>query len=183
MLILIILIVFTFFHGFNSLVSFSSKPLRSLGIDFGTSGVRCIGICENSIIGHEDAIKWSESYFDGLNLAEMWIIGLHKLLDGIPETKRQSIDRICLSGTSASCLIYDTETKKVSRLPKMYNYNVYSNCPDNMVKDKVKTILKEYCPPSSPANSPTSTLPKLLEWHFESSLKASERLCHQVCFI
>lgn len=111
-MLLIVLIVLIFFHGHSSLASLSSKPLRSLGIDFGTSGVRCIGICEDSIIGHEDAVKWSESYFNSLNLAEMWVVGLHKLIEGIPETKRQSIDRICLSGTSASCLIYDTELKK-----------------------------------------------------------------------
>ena len=172
--------VFTLLCGLSSLASLSLKPLRSLGIDFGTCGVRCIGIHEDSLIGHEDAVKWTESYFNGLNLAEMWVVGLHKLLEGIPQTKRQSIDRICLSGTSASCLIYDTESKKVSRLPKMYNYNVYSNCADNTVKGQVKSILNEYCPPSSPANSPTSTLPKLLEWHFECPLKASERLCHQV---
>ena len=57
----------------------------------------------------------------------------------------------------------------------MYNYNV-----DN---PQVLQWLEEYAPPRHTARSPTGSLAKLLAWHAEQPLSATERLCHQADYV
>jgi sugar (pentulose or hexulose) kinase len=176
----IVLVFVILLNDYNRFVDSSTYLKKAIGFDFGTSGVRCIGVDSENNIFHEDSIKWTSSEFSKLNLDEMWKRGLHFLLSKLPAKDSLLIDRICVSGTSASALIYDIKQKHVSRAPRMYNYNVYKDCKDLNTQIKVKDILKRYCPSTNPANSPTSTLPKLLQWHFESPLATTEYLCHQV---
>lgn len=162
-----------------STVLVTKKPILSLGFDFGTSGVRCIGIDEDSSIAYEDSLKWTADVFKNQKPHEQWITGLHTLLNRINTLETLTIERICLSGTSGSALMYNINQNKVSRPPRMYNFNVYSESP-SALSAKVKATLQQYCPPTSPAISPTSTLAKLLLWHEESRLQPNERLAHQV---
>ena len=162
------------------LSSLVTSALKSLGFDFGTSGVRVIGISKDERVLHEESVRWSDNIFKGKDMEDSWLHGLYHLLGNVPTEQRRSLERICLSGTSASALIYDINKKCVSRKTRMYNYNIAQNGHSPEVVEKVNAAIKSYCPPSSPAAASTSSLAKLLCWHFEENLSKDERLCHQV---
>lgn len=169
------------FFAFPLIITALNSPLISLGFDFGTSGVRVIGIDKSKHIIHEEAVKWSDNtIFQNRNMEESWIHGLYHLLNNVPVNQRTSLERICLSGTSSSALIYDTKKKNVSRKTRMYNYNIAQNGHSTEIIDKVTAAIKKYCPLNSPAAAYTSSLSKLLCWHFEEKITENERLSHQV---
>jgi len=169
-----------FYYLFASFSLVNCASLKSLGFDFGTSGVRVIGIGKDERILHEESIRWSDHIFTGKGTEDSWVHGLYHLLGNVPVDQRRSLERICLSGTSASALVYDIKKKSVSRKTRMYNYNIAQNGHSNEVVEKVNAAIKSYCPPSSPAAASTSSLAKLLCWHFEERFTQDERLCHQV---
>lgn len=164
------------------------KGRLSLGIDYGTSGVRGCIIDESRAILEEASFKWDDPVV-GLKAdsAQSWIAALHLLLGQLSTGARMHLDRICISGTSGSALMYDLETRSVTRSPQMYNYNVLdSSITDSQLLKcgaDALAMIQAYCPEGSPTAAATSTLAKLLTWHIATPLKDSERLLHQSDYI
>jgi sugar (pentulose or hexulose) kinase len=97
------------------------------GFDFGTSGVRCCLIDSKMSILHEDSLSWPKSTATAgstVEVAESWEIAVTQLLEQTPQALRGDIQRICISGTSSTALIYNGESNTVSRQPRMYDFNV-----------------------------------------------------------
>ncbi len=127
----------------SGLAAPKSVAKLSVGLDFGTSGVRrCIINQETLSIENECNILWSEIpqnlpsscsravLAQGMGADESsWTYALLSLLYKIPQSLKPRIDKICISGTSASCLIYDHSKGIVTRKPRMYSYNILAENP------------------------------------------------------
>jgi sugar (pentulose or hexulose) kinase len=103
-------------------------------------------------------------------------------------TGLQNVASICVSGTSASCLLMDRSTLQVTRSPRMYDYNVVEmlgngNGNENQSQQRAMELLDQYAPPRHTARARTGSLAKLLAWQTESPLTKDEVLCHQSDFI
>lgn len=153
----------------------------SLGFDFGTSGVRCCLISSTGDIHYEDALLWNEvdDSERSPSSTKSWNSALHQIMKKIPHD--EPVERICVSGTSASALIYDVARRQVSRQPRMYDFNILRST--SVGSDVLNRIRGSHCPDGSPAVAPTSTLAKLLAWNSESPLLQSEKLVHQADYI
>ena len=53
-----------------------------------------------------------------------WTDSIHSLLKNTPKSLLSSTQAICISGTSASCLLVDPIGGKVTRPAKMYDYDI-----------------------------------------------------------
>ena len=168
------------------MMSMLSKPLF-YGFDFGTSGVRCCLIDVTKNIVHEDSLAWTDIKPNDstMKMSESWEVAMDQLLERTPMKCRGEIQRICISGTSSSALIYDIDTGDVSREPRMYDFNVLqqSTSTSNDYGTRAMTAIQNVCNKGSAANAPTSTLAKVLSWNFEKKITPSERLIHQADFI
>lgn len=180
---------------FNALLTFLITTLSlsnfpsatySLGFDYGTSGVRCcvVSIDANKVkhVVHESNSLWSSREESEIQTSRMWTSALFELLDSIPSDLSGEIERICISGTSSTCMLYNNYKNTVSRDIRMYDYNIMKSSTVENGKI-IMDLLKKYCPLGSAAAAPTSTLAKLLLWHLESPLLISEKLSHQADFI
>jgi len=154
----------------------------SLGFDFGTSGVRCCVINSQKLVLHEASISWSTIPSGNAGSSNSWSLALRDLINKIPRQICQQTSKISVSGTSSSVLLFDINTGKVSREPRMYDFNIMQNSQADISKEIMDKI-KASSPPGSAAYASTSTLAKLLLWHFESPVLPSERLVHQADFI
>ena len=167
----------------------SPQPV-SVGIDLGTSGARISAVKSSSTGPPEEvfsaAFPWKDGAYDD---PEFWVNIVDHLLQLLhadaPGDGQRPIQSICVSGTSASCLIYDTATGTVSRPPRMYDYNVLDTAttPSASVRDQVQTLLDTHVPPRHTTRSGTSSLAKLLAWHVEEPLRSTERLLHQADYV
>ena len=149
----------------------------SLGIDFGTSGVRiCTIDDESKDIINSYEVKYTKNQ---PNNESDWITCLNSLLSQVPKSTIKDIDSISLCGTSATCLIYNLQTYSTTRNVRMYDYSVVSDDSDK----QTLSIISKFCPPNNPALSVTSTLAKLISWNIDMKLSSSERLVHQSDFV
>ncbi|KAJ1395730.1 hypothetical protein B484DRAFT_425238, partial [Ochromonadaceae sp. CCMP2298] len=158
------------------------SPMYSLGVDFGTSGVRYCLVDEQRVIHDEQDLKWDASLKGGC--ATSWTTALQTLMQQLPTDKRASIQRICISGTSATALL--ARGGAPSRAPLMYNYNVLStDLPADLQAAGQEAVrrIRNACPPGSAAAAPTSTLAKLLTWQLLAPLERDECLVHQADFV
>eukprot|EP01035_Chromulina_nebulosa_P029278 gene29278-38794_t len=64
----------------------------------------------------------------------------------------------------------------------MYDYSVVKGESTEYGKRALQ-LIDDYCPKGSAANSPTSTLAKVLSWNFDKPIEKSERLIHQADYI
>ena len=135
------LLIFSGCEGLSAERSWSSSPRHYVGFDLGTSGVR-ISVLEakqpsaistsasNMLFEqvHSEAIPWKDNAHDDAN---MWIESVFSLLENAKKSLQtlENVQSICVSGTSASCLLIDGKNVgKPSRSPsRMYNYNVISS--------------------------------------------------------
>ena len=129
----------------------------SVGLDFGTSGVRrCIINQKDLSIVEECHIDWCEIpqnlpsscsravLSQGMGADESsWTYALLSLLYKIPASLKPRVDKICVSGTSASCLIYDHKRGIVSRKPRMYNYNILAENPAPAAASESECLISE----------------------------------------
>ena len=118
----------------------------SLGIDFGTSGIRAIAINpQNEIV----AIARS-----GYNIrdCETWKLGLYEVIASLPQEVRQNIRKIVIDGTSATVLICDRRGKVL--VPPM----LYNEACDAAILEQVKKI----APPQHSVCSASSSFAKLI---------------------
>ncbi|MCU0550496.1 MAG: FGGY family carbohydrate kinase, partial [Leptolyngbya sp. Prado105] len=136
----------------------------SLGIDFGTSGARAIAIDPDGNI----VAQTSESY--SANLPQIWLETLWRLLRNLPDSVRNSLDRIAINGTSSTVLLCDDQCYPITE-PLMYN-----DARGARMLDRIRAI----APPNHTVISSTSTLAKLLWWqeNFHDFSKA-RYLLHQ----
>lgn len=160
-------------------------PLLNVGY-FRTSGARIsvIEVC-SSPAGYEeihtDSLLWDGSYDD----ADSWVGAVEKLLyDASTQLGGLgSVVSICVSGTSASCLIVDRNSKEWSRRPRMYDYDVMDRASDATASQRAVALLEKHAPPRHTARARTGSLAKLLAWAIESPMKPSEVMCHQSDYI
>lgn len=174
-IIILLLIVLSYI---TTTLSRTAANRLYLGIDAGTSGIRTCIIDNNDYIVYTNSILWDSIQTAESSLTDCWSIGLSNMIKDIPESYRNKVKSICVSGTSSSCLLYDRNKNKVSRMPRMYDYNVMTQLP-SFVSNQVMQIIKEKCPSGSSVVASTSTLAKLLAWHIESPLLYDEVLVHQ----
>jgi D-ribulokinase len=138
----------------------------SVGIDFGTSGVRAIAI---NIDGEVVAI--SRTSYD-IRDYETWQAALYEVIASLPKEIRKTTKKIVIDGTSATVLICDRDGKAFS--PPM----IYSDACSQDVLEQVKKI----APPQHAVCSATSSFAKLvffLENEGRSPLFSSLYLLHQ----
>ncbi|OEU13811.1 hypothetical protein FRACYDRAFT_189510 [Fragilariopsis cylindrus CCMP1102] len=190
------------------------------GFDLGTSGAR-ISIIESSpTCGggfreiYTNSITWKdcvdgnsskdnnsdgdgEGRYDNPN---SWWIAIENLLEGCCN-HRSNIASICVSGTSASCLIVDRTTLEVKRNPRMYDYDIITSSSSSSSSDnnnnnnnnnnndnghiglRASELLQKYLPSKHTARANTSSFAKLIKWILESPLQTNEKLCHQSDYI
>lgn len=165
----------------------SAKTLTPLfyGFDFGTSGVRCCLLDSVKAVVHSDSLSWSDicTTETNINAVDSWEIAMDQLLARTPLILREFVERICVSGTSSSALIYDMESKSVSRQPRMYDFNVLQQNSADVYGEEAMNVIRLVCPEGSAANAPTSTLAKAISWNLEKPFSASERLVHQADYL
>lgn len=169
--------------------SLSAQPKYFAGFDLGTSGAR-ISIIESDSEKenvykevYSEAVAWDGEYDN----AAAWMSAVENLFKGASRSLGglKSVKSICVSGTSASCLVANRETRKVTRNPRMYNYDIITNGEGASMsagKEALKLIQK-HAPPKHTARATTGSLAKLLTWAIEAPLDDAEVLCHQSDFI
>eukprot|EP00981_Chlorochromonas_danica_P003459 scaffold654_cov207-Ochromonas_danica.AAC.44 len=181
------LTILCLYHSQNTSFALVEKRRSfSLGLDFGTSGVRACLLekCgadhshDDQTIVHFESLSW-DSQEDRSN-PTAWIHALPRLLHRWPKSVREEIDSVSVSGTSATALLYDYKTKEVTRSPCMYDYSILQQAGSKDQSEQVMALLRGR---DASVASPTSTLAKLLSWHFQHSLLPSERLAHQADWI
>eukprot|EP00536_Pseudo-nitzschia_multiseries_P005237 jgi/Psemu1/190000/e_gw1.95.91.1 len=189
-----------------------SSEKRSLfaGFDLGTSGCR-VSILERVPLTdgggfrevYNDSVTWkdcgrpkasddngaattatSEGRYDD---PESWWIAIETLLGGCSQhSLLESIASICVSGTSASCLMADRTTLEVTRQPRMYDYDVLassSSTDEGNRGEQTLELLDKHLPPKHTARSTTGSFAKLVEWILRSPLLSNEILFHQSDYV
>ena len=127
--------------------------MLSLGIDFGTSGVRAI-----TINPANQAIAQSRYAFESPQAAAtpaLWQQALWAIINALDRSIRQQIARIAINGTSGTVLLCDEAAQPVTSA-LMYS--------DDRAR-AVLTRIAKVAPASSPTLSATSSLAKALWWH------------------
>mmetsp|Transcript_17263 Transcript_17263/g.26506 ORF Transcript_17263/g.26506 Transcript_17263/m.26506 type:complete len:1112 (-) Transcript_17263:25-3360(-) len=154
-----------------------------IGFDLGTSGAR-MSIVEKTSAGHFDevvteALAWdSNLIFDDGNDWRKAIDMLLSRAKGMEVMDR--VKAICVSGTSATCLLVKRHSLDVSRKARMYNFDVKGG--SSPAVENVMELIDKYVPDKHTARATTGTLAKLLLWSEEQSL-SDEVLCHQSDFV
>jgi D-ribulokinase len=152
-----------------------------IGFDLGTSGARISVIEQNGLKEvFSDSIRW-EAYDN----ASAWETVVYKLLQQAKEalggSTMSSVKSICVSGTSASCLMVDKNGCMTRKSPRMYDYDVVAN--DAIFGSQAIDLLNKHAPPQHTARAKTSSLAKLLTWILQQDLEEGEVLCHQSDYI
>jgi len=164
-----------------------------IGFDLGTSGAR-MSIVEKKL--SEDgtweydevfasALAWDEElqYDD----AEDWRAAIDALMLRAEGPTMAKVKAVCVSGTSATCLLVKKGSLEVSRSARMYNYDI-SSSSDSSAVERAKELIDRYVPEKHTARANTGSLAKLLLWIEEQSVvdengEAKEALCHQSDYV
>ena len=99
----------------------------SIGFDLGTSGARAVAVGDDDKRPlSSSSLQWSSS--SGGKDPSEWTEAIRTLLREFPSEILADTERLCVSGTSASCLLAvpDGDRLSVTRGPAMYNYNTLS---------------------------------------------------------
>lgn len=122
-----------------------------LGLDFGTSGARCIAVDDNGVVVADAKTIYGDSPAD----AAAWSRALFGLLDSLPAGVRGRVAGVAMDGTSSTTLLIDADTGEVLAPPRMY---------DEPQDAEAVARAKEMAPAGHTATAPTSTLCKVLSW-------------------
>uniref|UniRef100_A0A7S1HBX3 Carbohydrate kinase FGGY C-terminal domain-containing protein n=3 Tax=Hemiselmis andersenii TaxID=464988 RepID=A0A7S1HBX3_HEMAN len=145
---------------------------HGLGFDFGTSGVRINVVSSTTLeVVHADSRAYSEQS------ADVWSNAMDELLLAIPEKIRSDIDRISVSGTSASVLL--ATPSGASRGPRMYDFSVVG-APKG---EEAMAMIKREAPAGHCVRSATSSLAKVLCWGLEEPIEKGVKVAHQADFL
>lgn len=167
-----------------------------VGFDLGTSGAR-MSVVERSpppdpsgSAGYTEvfaeSLKWDGSSLQHDDPAH-WRKAVEELLGRCRGQVLGRVRSVCVSGTSASCLLVERDGLAPSRLPaRMYDYDVSSS--GDPAAGRVASLIDEHVPPDNAARAPTSSLSKLLLWNEERSVldedgMVREVLCHQSDYV
>jgi D-ribulokinase len=113
---------------------------------------------------------------------QQWLSAVDSLLHEVPTELKQQLKSICVSGTSATCLLVDRNCHTtVTRGPAMYNFNVLLEQPQH--GKAALEQLQAIAPTHHTSLTGTSALMKLLTWHHEAELQPHEVLCHQADYV
>jgi len=168
----------------------------SLGFDFGTSGARCAAVTASGEQVGVSELKWSCAA-DAADPGA-WLAALDELLQGLPKRLRAMTARVCVGGTSSSCLLVDAQTGQASRATpgegarqdssgvRMYDWALAEDGRDvlgTQLVEEVVAVLGAACPPGHTARAGTSTLAKLVAWILEEPLGPNEVLAHQADYV
>lgn len=189
--------------------SSSRRPPQFIGFDLGTSGAR-ISVIEpmttssNNSGNNSDEEEYREIYSQAVSWgdngdggasggayddAESWMTAIETLLQGAAdhfEGGLEDVARLCVSGTSASCLVADRSTLEVTRPPRMYNYDILSSTSNTAVVQCAKEamdILERHVPSKHTSRARTGSLAKLLAWARERPMTEAEVFCHQSDYV
>lgn len=135
---------------------------------------------------YAEAVSW-DRYDD----PDAWVSAVEGLLKGASTALEENggglgtIRSVCVSGTSASCLMVDRTDLRVTRSPRMYDYDVIAAAqPGEAVAAKeAMQLLDQHAPPLHTARARTGSLAKLLAWAKEVPLNDREILCHQSDYV
>jgi D-ribulokinase len=166
--------------------------ITAAGVDLGTSGAR-LSIVEIEQPDDDPssrsraavverlsaAVPWTDGRYDD---PTAWVAAVTTLLRQAAASTANNVDvaaiqSLCISGTSASCLIVDSsQSMKVVQSPRMYDYAVSGSGP-------IIDVLHSHAPARHTTLSPTSSLSKLLDWHLRTPLMSHHRLVHQADYV
>jgi len=164
----------------------SNPGKHYIGFDLGTSGARITIIKQNSskpshsrhVEVHTDSVLYS-SYDD----PDAWTKAIKTLLHNTPLDMLATTQSICVSGTSASCLLVASNSGKPSRIPKckMYDYDITHERPDvdKLAQIKTRELMEKHVPLEHATLASTSALSKLLHYYYCKKLDNDEVLAHQ----
>ncbi|CAM9571128.1 unnamed protein product [Chrysoparadoxa australica] len=154
-----------------------TQAYLGLGIDLGTSGVRACVVDEALKTVSSSSIAW-----DSPEDAKGWVKALDDVILQLPAQLRSKVERICVSGTSGSCLAVAASCPwgAPTRAPRMYNFNCLAECNN---APEVLNELAALAPPGHTTLGGTSALLKLLCWHRERPLLKSELFLHQADYV
>jgi len=166
----------------------TSRP-RYMGFDFGTSGAR-LSVIERTGAesggGRYEEVFASAVKYGRYDDAAGWIDAAVTLLGDAEAGGATGADvrRICVSGTSASCMLVDNVDGSVTRPPCMYDFDVVSHGEDVDV-DGVRAMdrIDQHAPPAHTARARTGILAKLLRWHSAEPIGPREVLASQSDYI
>lgn len=178
-----------------------------IGFDLGTSGAR-MSIAEKRFASNNgganqwkyvelvtEALAWNDKLqYDN---AGDWRVAINILLSRVRgDAVMTRIKAICVSGTSASCLLLNRYSLDVARSARMYNYDILSSSPDSAVAaaeddspaKRVMKLIDTYVPEKHTARATTGSLAKLLLWNEVKPLvnnrgEIDEVFCHQSDYI
>ncbi|KAL3759074.1 hypothetical protein ACHAWU_008683 [Discostella pseudostelligera] len=174
-----------------------------IGFDLGTSGAR-MSIVEkrmsSSSSGDEKKLKYVEVVTESLTWndemryddANDWRAAIDALLARVRGNEIMTrVKSICVSGTSASCLLLNKNSLDVARPARMYNYDILSSSDSSDEDSPARRVMKlidQYVPEKHTARATTGSLAKLLLWNEVKPLvnakgDVEEVFCHQSDYI
>ena len=179
-----------------------------IGFDLGTSGARISIIEKQSDTTNPNSYDYTEVFAAALSWDDIlhyddaydWRSAVDALLmrakEDVPDVMSR-VKAMCVSGTSATCLLLEKGTLDVSRVARMYNFDVVkdnkegvtsSKAGDKSPAERVVELIERYVPEKHTARANTGSLAKLLLWNEEESLvdegnTVKEMLCHQSDYI
>ena len=181
-----------------------------IGFDLGTSGARISIIEKQSNIATPNSYDYTEVFAAALSWDDIlhyddaydWRSAVDALLmrakEDVPDVMSR-VKAMCVSGTSATCLLLEKGTLDVSRVARMYNFDILkegggeqksSKAGKKSPAERVVELIERYVPEKHTARANTGSLAKLLLWNEEESLvgddegnTVKEMLCHQSDYI
>ncbi len=136
-----------------------------LGIDFGTSGARCVVIDEHKAIQEQQEYAFTNSD----EWVRRWRNALFCLFNQIPLTIRRSLRSISINGTSSTVLLCDRAGTPITT-PFLYN----DRTPDSILQ-----ILRTLAPADHVVQSASSSLAKFLYWQEQGKVAPGHFFLHQ----
>jgi D-ribulokinase len=170
------------------------RNMLTAGVDLGTSGARLSIVqidptasssssssssSSGAVERFASSLPWKDGQYDD---PAAWLAAVTTLLRraaAAVDDDISTLQSLCISGTSASCLVVDVSTTDLSLVvryqPRMYDYAVSSK--------SIEQVLIDHAPARHTTLSPTSSLSKLLDWHLDSPLASHHRLLHQADYV
>ena len=136
-----------------------------LRFNFSTSGAR-ISVIEKT--SNYNEVHSSATLYSEYDNPKSWTDAIHKLLKDTPIELLSNTKSICVSGTSASCVLVDQTSGKVTREAKMYNYDITHSRPNSNINPAASIHATEWVDANAPKNhatrAATTALSKLLHY-------------------
>ena len=137
-----------------------------LGLDFGTSGARCVAVDARGDAVAETSAKYPPIVDGGKGgdgiprggWAEAWRGALWSLLDDLPVEVRERVVSVAVDGTSGTALVVNGDDGSVVYPPMLYNEK----------RDDAVDAVAAVAPEGHTTRSASSALCKLHSWWFET---------------